>query len=131
MAVTGIEWVGGRKRGIQGMMDYLRGVVTNEAASLAEDIHAAAVSFSPARTGQYRASWSISIGTPSYKNVTSGGELGAPLPPPLSVAPAHGRFTMRSFYVSNGRPYAGYIENGTPRMAAQKVLARAVQSVVG
>lgn len=82
------------------------------------------VQLSPVDTGAYRASWTISEGSPA--NFFVGRQ---PIGTLLSAKPAPRLSTKfyRKLYVSNGSPYAGRIEAGWSNQAPAGVLNVAIK----
>ena len=82
------------------------------------------VAISPVDTGGYRASWTISEGSPA--NYYVGRQpRGSILPPPQT--PKLSYLFYRKFYVSNGAPYAQRIEDGWSQYAPNGVMRVAIK----
>lgn len=111
----------------------LRRQASKKALDIALNIWENAVSFSPVASGELRASWDVSRGSPSYlvvgKADSSPGKLGAPLPPPPppNVTPSASLFQSK-YYITNGKTYAGYVEYGSATIPPQLMLTRAVRA---
>ena len=85
------------------------------------------VANSPIDSGAYRASWHVSEGSPEYnwvgKQPRNGNVLSPPPVPKLST-----RF-YRTFFVTNGAPYAERIEYGWSDQAPRGVMRQALKSI--
>lgn len=97
------------------IMAKLRKQVKAKAEAKAQEFYDGVVFNSPVYTGQFRASWNISEGSPNFKTVDVGGSPSNPLPPPRQIAKATSDFPI--FFISNGKPYAEILENGNHRQA--------------
>lgn len=84
--------------------------------------------YTPVQTGQLRASWNVSEGAPDYSTVDSGGSISSPLPPPQQPRLAL-RDAFPEVFICNGKPYAGYVEDGTAKMGPRGMVARALANV--
>ena len=85
------------------------------------------VDYSPVDSGAYRASWNISEGSPEYKFVGRQPRFSTELPPP--ARPKLSTLFYRTFFVTNGAPYAGLLEDGWSDKAPAGVVREALKWV--
>jgi len=88
-------------------------------------IHKYCVDYSPVDSGAYRASWNISEGSPEYKWVGRQNHWSSPLPEP--AVPKLSTLFYRTFYVTNGAPYALLLEQGHSDQAPMGVMREALK----
>lgn len=81
---------------------------------------------SPIDSGAYRASWFISEGSPEYKWVGRQPRSGSVLPPPSRPQKLSTLF-YRTFFVTNGAPYALRLEHGWSEQAPMGVVREALK----
>jgi hypothetical protein len=74
---------------------------------------------SPVRTGNFRAAWNVSEGSPIFKYVLDGSTLSI-LPAPKFNVKASTLFPV--FFITNGQPYAQKLESGTSTQAPHGVI---------
>lgn len=91
------------------------------------DIFEYCVDHSPLDSGAYRASWFISEGTPEYRFVGRQPRHAPELPPPET--PKLSTLFYRTFFVTNGAPYAGLLETGYSDQAPTGVVREALKWV--
>lgn len=84
------------------------------------------VDHSPVDSGAYRASWSISEGSPEYHWVGRQLRTANELPPPERPAKLS-TLLYRTFFVTNGAPYALRLENGWSEQAPMGVVREALK----
>lgn len=85
------------------------------------------VEHSPVDSGAYRASWNISEGSPEYKWVGRQPRNSRELDPPF--APKLSTLFYRTFFVTNGAPYALRLEQGWSEQAPLGVVREALKWV--
>lgn len=85
----------------------------------------AIMELSPVRTGQYRASWNMTVDQPKYTTVDVGGAPGSPLPPPKRPY-LRASSGLPTVYIVNGKPYAERIEYGWSGQAPFGVVINAM-----
>ena len=90
----------------------------------AKAIYQICVDLSPVDTGAYRASWTISEGSPNYTFVGRQ-PRGSVLPKP-PIPKISSKF-YRKLYIANGSPYADLIERGYSPQAPAGVLKIAIR----
>lgn len=107
-----------------------------EAAQLTLDIAIqvwnGAVDRTPVQSGELRASWNISPGKPSFAVFglpDSAAARISPLPKPGLPLLKVGSLRRPKFFVSNGKTYGPYVENGSATNVPQLMLTRAIMSV--
>lgn len=86
------------------------------------------VALSPVDSGAYRASWLISEGEPEFKWVGRQPRNATELPPPSAPPHLSTKF-YRSFFVTNGAPYAMKLEYGWSEQAPQGIMRQALKWV--
>src|SRR5690606_4315231 len=74
---------------------------------------------SPVRTGNFRAAWNVSEGSPVFKYVLDGSVANV-LPAPKFNVKAKGQFPV--FYITNGQPYGVTLEEGSSTQAPYGVV---------
>lgn len=88
-------------------------------------VFSACIELSPVDSGAYRASWTISEGSPKYRWVgrqpRNASELPEPNIPELST-----KF-YRKFFITNGAPYAYKLEYGWSDQAPHGVMRQAIR----
>lgn len=120
MAATGAHWdVSPANFGIG-----VHALVREKTRKTAIAIFEYCVKYSPVDSGAYRASWTIS----DYQNDYFVGRQkpGVVLPPPPTPQHLSTKF-YRTFYVSNGAPYALLIEEGHSDQAPSGVVRQAIK----
>lgn len=85
------------------------------------------VEHSPVDSGAYRASWHISEGSPEYRWVGRQPRNSSELDPPF--APKLSTLFYRTFFVTNGAPYALRLEQGWSEQAPLGVVREALKWV--
>lgn len=83
------------------------------------------IRLSPVYTGQYRASWNMTVDREVTKTVDIGGAPGAPLPPPKRPYLRSSQ-KLPTVYIVNGKPYAERIEYGWSGQAPFGVVINAM-----
>lgn len=114
---------------ISDLNKFIDKAISTTKGQLAIQIWRNAVDFSPVYSGRYRASWSISIGEMAFKFNNSSRQpnsVPAPSRPDLFIA---GK-AMDKVYVTNGAPYAYFVETGGPKNPAHHVAHRAVSAAI-
>jgi len=104
---------------------------------LAFDILKHAVMYTPVRTGYLRFNWQVGVndipdtpvGERPKTRVVNNKEVvvGKKLPPASTAIPKPQPYSI--IYLSNPVEYAQYVEEGTAKVPASKMLARAIQNV--
>lgn len=102
------------------LLAHVRAVTLRETQNIASRIFDGVVRRSPVDTGSFRASWTVSVGSPNYR-YERGGATGSPMPAP-SYPGIVGFKLGESVYVTNAAPYALRLENGWSKQAPSGVL---------
>lgn len=122
MAKTGAHWSKSPKSFGEAVKASVYELTRDRALAIFDFV----VKYSPVDTGAYRASWTISEGSPTYvyagKPAIRGTVLPAPSAPKLST-----KF-YRKFYIANGSPYALALEHGWSGQAPYGVLRQAIKA---
>ncbi|MCA1800053.1 MAG: hypothetical protein LC687_05445 [Actinobacteria bacterium] len=113
---------------IEEIMDNIDSRVGKETAALSEVVWEAAVDYSPVWTGAYQASWLISFGSPEFM-FASEYKIAGTGPTPQRPYFAFGRDDYEVAYVTNGAPYAEFVEFGGPHNQAHYVATRAAKVI--
>lgn len=111
----------------------LRLAVSQHALDLALQVWNGAVDRTPTLSGELRASWNVSKGSPNYKVVglprSSPGPSLSPLPRPTAPALVAGSLRSAKYFVTNGKSYAGHVELGSVTVPPHLMLTRAIQAI--
>jgi len=94
-------------------------------ADQTETIFSSLVEETPVRTGNLRASWHVSEGTPEYKDI-DGGSVDAPLPPPRFIRPIL-KDKYPVVFITNGKPYGIFLNDGTEKLAPHNFIEHAIE----
>lgn len=105
----------------------IEAVVITQVKRYVAEIYNGVVMRSPVLTGSFRAAWTVSIGTPQFREVRN--ESGVPLAPPPFVFPS-GYMLGQDLFIANGQPYAERIEYGWSNQAPHGVLRVTLASVL-
>ena len=122
MAKTGAFW----NSDIREFGDVIHAQVRELTRGKALAIFDYCVDHSPVDSGAYRASWFISEGSPEYRWVGRQPRTANELPPPERPAKLSTLF-YRTFFVTNGAPYALKLENGWSEQAPMGVVREALK----
>jgi hypothetical protein len=98
--------------------------VKQRTVKIANAVYKDVVINTPVLTGQLRASWNLSHTVPNYSTVDSGGEEGSPIP--ISFKYLRRVPENPVIYLTNGKPYAQLIEEGSSKKAPQGVVRVAI-----
>jgi len=111
------------------IMSSVDKLVATRTETIANELWAAAVEFSPVWTGFYRSMWNLSVGSPVFKDHEKRWSMPNSYmrPSPITVAVAAGSY--QSVYLTNGAPYAVDVEYGGPTNVAHYVAERAIRSI--
>jgi hypothetical protein len=122
-----IQWQGGKPD----IKAELSRYVKDELYKVAVDVYNGVVARTPARSGELRASWNLSADAPNFATVgdanTSPREVDVPLPSP--GPPTRPRTRSGVYYVTNGKAYAGVVEDGGPNNEAHHMMDRTLDSL--
>ena len=112
---------------------FLKTKAAKKSLDVAKAIWKGAVDRTPVGSGELRASWNLSVGSPSYKVVgstdSSPGPSAATIPSPSMPNIRVPNIGQAKFYVTNGKSYARYVEYGSKTITPRLMLTRAVMSV--
>lgn len=109
---------------------FLKRRVVKKALDVATRVWDLAVDLTPVRSGELRASWNLTQGSPSYDVVglpDSASDFGSPMPRPAKPNLPDVDLSDAVFYVTNGKKYAPYVEYGTKNNPPRLMLTRAIQ----
>lgn len=110
-------------------VDDLEEFVAQYTLNLAKLIFKKAVEYTPVHSGELRASWNLSWGQPDYS--TEGDQDKSPRHPTVTAPkPRVPPFSPRkgaTWYVTNGKRYAEFVEFGTALMWPRLMLTRAIE----
>lgn len=94
----------------------------------AENVWNEIMKLSPVLRGRYRASWTMSEGSPDHKAIMDGGTPGSPISMPrMPKITSRAKFPI--IFITNGSPYAERIEYGWSGQAPYGVAILAIASV--
>ena len=86
--------------------------------------------YTPRDTGYLAMNWQVSMGAPVVGTIGVRGKKKNAHPRPIGKVPADAP-AFSVVYITNNVEYAEYVENGTPRMRAHKMLERTTQDLGG
>lgn len=95
----------------------------------ARAIFEAAIDFTPVSSGNLRGSWTMTAETPIYLDAvggTPGSPLARPWTPTIDAKTLQG---LPTIFITNGKPYAGYVNDGSPTNRPELMIERALESV--
>lgn len=119
-----VEW----NTDIMDFADELKDEVKRACEESALQFYAKVIEYTPVRTGDLRASWQISVSTPSFSYATGGSEI-APQQAPTVPQSIPGLPDFPIIYVTNGAPYVGYVNDGSPTNAPVHMVERALDAI--
>ena len=122
-----IQWIGGRPN----VKGDLKKFLETELFKAASDVHRGVVYRTPARSGELRASWNLSADSPDFSTVGSPNKSPRNVEVPLASPGTPGFIKSKSgvYYVTNGKAYAGLVEDGGPNNEAHHMLDRTLDSL--
>jgi len=106
----------------------VRRAAAQHALDLAEAVWQGAVDRTPVRSGELRASWTLSKGKPIFATVGNR-STNSVLPPPSMPKLKATVLGSAKFFVSNGKSYGPHVEYGSSTIMPHLMLTRAIQSV--
>lgn len=122
-----IVWQGARPDFKKELDEFLE----QELFNTAKDVFNGVVMRTPARSGELRASWNLSADQPNFVTVgdpnSSPRHVDAVLPPPSSPTFVKSRTGL--YFVTNGKAYAGVVEEGGPHNVAHHMMERTLDSL--
>ena len=119
-----VEW----NTDIMDFADELQDEVKRACERSAIQFFAKVVEYTPVFTGNLRASWQISVSTPSFSYATGGSES-APLDAPSVPDSIPGLPDFPIIYVTNGAPYVDYVNDGSPTNSPVHMVERALDAI--
>jgi len=101
-----------------------REVQDNVVTKLMEYTYRQVVKLSPVDTGQFRASWNMTKNTPNFATISDGTGLPPPDLPKLTFS--KGEYPV--IFISNGKHYGPYLEDGWSKQAPNGMIKVAMAS---
>lgn len=106
---------------------------SEKALEIAKAVWQGAVDRTPVRSGELRASWNLSKGSPDFSTVglASGASRnsGVPLPSPTMPNLKASALSSARYFVSNGKEYVIPVEFGSTTVIPHLMLTNAIRSV--
>jgi hypothetical protein len=103
----------------------------NFTKKIARYIFRRAIDFTPVDTGRARASWTLSVVKPIYRDSDPEGKKKISLGTATEISRSTEsnlskyRSLQQEIYITNGAPYIRFVENGSRTIEAHQMLARA------